>query len=258
MSENIPTMLLSRPVPFRPRRFAASLLRSPSVTIARHLLVGYMRSGWLWGEVACVLALYAVYFSVFAGNMAYFFGTAGDGLGALAVLSAAIFTHRAVGARMYLTLAHIPSRATYVRGLILACGVLRIPMYLLLLGLALLTHRIAGAMPLPALLAGTIGLLANCVVLAALTVTLSPPIATRTVRIVFLLWLALALYSFQSGIAPAWVHLPLVPLGACYTFGASATIGWSGCWALLVAAGYVAGLTLLAQFWLARHDLLLH
>lgn len=74
----------------------------------------------------------------------------------------------------------------------------------------------------------------------------------------FLLWLALALYSFSNGALPAWVHLPLLPLAACYDFGVNGTVGLTGCWALLVEAAYVAGLVLLAQHWLARRDLILH
>jgi hypothetical protein len=162
----------------------------PSVTIARFTLASYVRSGWILGDLIFVWLLYAIFFLEFGGNVAYFFGTAGQGLGALAILSAVVMVQRAMNARVYLPLARITSRSSYVRGLVLATGVLRIPAFLLLLALAASYHRfspppctgiggcIAGATP-ALITIGAIGLLANCIVISTLVVTFSAPIATR-------------------------------------------------------------------------------
>lgn len=104
---------------------------------------------------------------------------------------------------------------------------------------------------------GSVGLLANCIVLAALTITLSPPIATRYARMVFLFWLALTLYSFTQGNVVSWLAVPLVPLSAAYTL-AAAGFSFQAFVALTGAAIYLVCLTVLAQWWMARRDLSLH
>jgi hypothetical protein len=48
-----------------------------------------------------------------------------------------------------------------------------------------------------------------------------------------------------------------MPLAACYSFGTTATIDWAGLLALLLMVVYVVGLTLLAEYWMSRRDLLL-
>ncbi|MGH7085067.1 MAG: hypothetical protein ACREFN_08770 [Acetobacteraceae bacterium] len=227
------------------------------MTIARHILSSYARSRWLWGEFVVVLAFYTLYDLEFPGTTTYFFGTAGEGLGALAIVASAILAGRATHARMYITLARLPSRGAYVRGMILAASALRVPLYLVLMVLALVTHRITGTITLGGMFWGSVGLLANCIILAALTVTLSPPIATRFAQMAFLFWLALTLFSTSQGDILPWLALPLAPLAACYTL---TTSGFSGqaLLALVGAAVYVVGLTALAQAWMARRDLLLH
>jgi len=108
---------------------------------------------------------------------------------------------------------------------------------------------------------GAIGLLANCIIISTLTVALSVPVATRRVQIVFLAWLVAVLYS-NSNLGPvagflAVSRIPLAPLAACYNFGATGTMSWYDLLMLALAVGYVVGLALLAEFWLARRDLLL-
>jgi hypothetical protein len=90
---------------------------------------------------------------------------------------------------------------------------------------------------------------------------LSVPVATRRGQIVFLAWLVAVLYS-NSNLSPAAGFLavsriPLAPLAACYNLGATGTMSWYGLLMLALAVGYVVGLALLAEFWLARRDLLL-
>ena len=245
----------------------------PSITIARFTLASYVRSGWILGDIICVWLLYAALFFEFGGNVAYFFGTAGQGLGALAILGTVVMVQRAMNARVYLPLARITSRSSYIRGLVLATGVLRVPLFLLLLLLASSYHHfspppctsiggcIAGATPGNITL-GAIGLLANCIVISTLVVTFSTPIATRTARILLLAWVAAVLYSSTSLGPVAAVlsitRIPLMPLAACYNLGTTGSLGWAGMLALLVDAAYIVGLTLLAEYWMSRRDLILH
>jgi len=108
---------------------------------------------------------------------------------------------------------------------------------------------------------GKTGLLVNCIIISTLTVVLSVPMATRRVQIVFLAWLVAMLYS-NSNLGPAAgllavSRIPLAPLAACYNLGATGTMSRYGLLMLALAVGYVVGLALLAEFWLARRDLLL-
>ncbi len=240
--------------------------RSPTVTVARFTLRSYVRSGWILGDIVFVWFLYAFLFYEFGGNVAYFYGTTGQGLGVLAVLGTIVMAHRAMTARMYLPLARLSSRSAYVRGLILATGVLRVPIFLLMLLLALGFHAhrpvlgIQGA-TLEDMLPGALGLLLNCVILSTLTVLLSVPVATRRVQIVFLAWLTAALYSNTTpGVVAQYLsitRIPFAPLAACYNLGSTGVITWYGLAMLLVAGGYVAVLTLLAVFFLEKRDLIL-
>jgi hypothetical protein len=255
------------------RQMLRAVWRWPSVTIARFTLASYVRSGWILGDLIFVWLLYAIFFFEFGGNVAYFFGTAGQGLGALAILSAVVMTQRAMNARVYLPLARLTSRASYIRGLVLATGLLRIPAFLLLLALAASYHHfspppctgiggcIAGATP-ASITIGAIGLLANCIVISTLIVTFSAPIATRLARILLLAWVAAVLYSSTS-LGPiasilSITRIPLIPVIACYNLGANGTIGWSGALALAIDIAYIIGLSLLAAYWMAKRDFILH
>jgi hypothetical protein len=81
------------------------------------------------------------------------------------------------------------------------------------------------------------------------------------VRILFLAWLAVVLYSNTSlGPVAAFLgvtRIPLMPLAACYNFGTTATFDWAGLLALVLMVVYVIGLTLLGEYWMSRRDLLL-
>ena len=245
--------------------------RLPSLTIARFTLISYMRSGWILLDVVLVWLLYAIFFLEFGGNVAYFFGTATQSLCAVTLLGTVIMVQRAMNARVYLPLSRITSRSAYIHGLVIATAVLRIPLFLMLMLLAMAHHNFS---PPPCtfmdciqgatfnnMFVGAIGLLANCTVIATLIVTFSAPIATRPARILLLVWFAAVLYSNTSLGPVAAVlsvsRIPLIPLSICYSFGATGTIGWSGLVALLILAMYVVGLTLLGEWWLKKRDLLL-
>lgn len=232
----------------------------PSITVARFTLRSYARSGWLWGELVFVLAFFPVFWT-YPGTEDYFFSTGGVGLCLLGLLGTAIMTHRAMSARVYLPLARLPSRSACTRGLVLATGVLRLPWYLLLLALALAFHRIIEPRAADIII-GSFGAVVNCLVVSTLVVTLSPPMATRLLRICFLAWLVLA-FAPAPGID--WLatlfslaRLPLLPLAASIGLGTAPVQGLAGFWSLPVEALYIIGLTLAADFLLARRDLILH
>jgi hypothetical protein len=246
--------------------------RLPSLTIARFTLISYIRSGWILVDIVFVWLLYAIFFFEFGGNVSYFFGTSGQGLGALAIIGTVIMTQRAMNAHVYLPLSRITSRSSYIRGLVIATGVLRVPSYLLLLLLASSFHQyspppctgflgcISGA-TIGNMVVGSIGLLANCILISTLMVTFSAPIATRLARIVLLAWLAVMLYS-NSTIGPvagilSVTRIPLIPLTICYDFGTTHQIGWSGFVGLVIMVLCIVGLTLLAEYWMRKRDLML-
>jgi hypothetical protein len=235
----------------------------PEFTIARQLLLSHFRTGWLWGEVLLVLAVYAVFFDYpgTTGDIVYLSGFAGRVLTGLAALSTAIMVHRAFAARAYLPLARLSSRGTYVRGVFLAAAFLRLPLYLELLALYFFQHHTLAANWPVALLAGSIGLLANCTLVVAIALVLSPPIATRIELIIFLFWLCLALTSYTLegplDVVLTPLRWPLLPIIACYDFGQTGTIDGWGVVALVAMAAYVVGLMRLAGSLLARRDLML-
>jgi hypothetical protein len=233
--------------------------RIPSVVIARQALQSYFRSGWLWGESVYVIVVYAVFFGVFAVTMDTFFGIAHYSMWALAALGTTILFRRAATARAYLHLARLPSRATYVRGYALAAGVLRIPMFALLLLLTLGTGKLLHPTASWVLI-GTLGVVVNCLVVVALAIALCPPVATRTEQIGFLAWLAAAIYSYTSGpLAQVLtvLRLPLLPFGTCYNFSVTGVLDWSDALALVLEVLYIAGLIWLAESRMARRDLAL-
>lgn len=245
--------------------------RLPGMTVARFTLVSYIRSGWILGDFVFVWLLYAIFFLEFGGNVGYFYGTAGQGLDVLAILSTVVMVQRAMHARVYLPLSRMTSRSAYLRGLIIATAVLRIPFFLMLLGLAMLHHNfspppctigdcIQGA-TFSNMLPGALGLLVNCTVISTLVVVFSAPIATRRARILLFAWFAAVLYS-NTSLGPvaavlSVVRIPLIPLTICYSFGTTQSIDWSGIVALVMSAVYIVGLTLLGEYWLKRRDLIL-
>jgi hypothetical protein len=111
------------------------------------------------------------------------------------------------------------------------------------------------------MLAGSVGLLANCIVISTLVVVFSTPIATRIARIALLAWFAAVLYSNTSpGPVASFLsisRLPLIPMTTCFNLGAAGSIDWTGLVALLIVLVYVLGLTRLGEYWLGRRDLIL-
>jgi hypothetical protein len=170
-------------------------------------------------------------------------------------------------ARVYLPLAHLSSRSVYIRGLIVATALWRIPIFLVMLCLGASFHRytpaigIVGA-TLGNILLGAIGLLLNCIVLSTLTVLLLAPVGTRIIQIVFLAWVIIVLYTsthFDSvSQYLAVLRIPINPLLACYMIGLTGTATIYDIAMIVLTVGYLLGLATLAQFWLSRRDLLLN
>ncbi|MBV9278508.1 MAG: hypothetical protein JOZ41_00355 [Chloroflexi bacterium] len=252
-------------------RWLKALGRAPSVTLARLTLESYARSGWLLGEVLMVLGMLAAFLFPFTSSVAAFYSIAGQGLAAVSVVGTVIMTRLAVGARVYPILARLPSPGTYSRGLMLATAALRIPLFLLLLLLALGLHRIEQAHA-PALLVGSIGLLANCILLSGLTVALATPIGTRAARTVLVLWLlaasvppmdvrALGLPTLAR-VPLEWLtaaaHVPLLPLLACADASTRGSLAWPDIWALTLVGLYLIGIAQVAAHAFERRDLTLH
>jgi hypothetical protein len=229
----------------------------PSIMVMRLTIDSYLRSNWYWGEVVLVLAWFAALFFPFPGTISYFFSVGGSGLYGVAILGSAALVRHSVGARSYIVLAKLSSRAAYSRGLILATLVLRVPLLIMLDGLALLLQRItnpdAGWM-----LVGSIGVLLNCWLAAALTVALSSPMATRLIRIIFL---AILLVTFtpleQIAEFLSLLRTPIFPVAICFAMGTNGQLDWLGLIAIIMQFGYLAGIIWLAGFWLERRELLL-
>lgn len=249
---------------------------TPVLLIAGRALVEYIRDGWILVELAYVLALYLFAFR-YPFETPFFFETANWGLGLLTVCTTLLLVARAMRpAAAQPALAHVSPRA-YTAGLLITAAALRILAFVVLLALTLLSRHLINATG-GALLAGSVGLIAGCIVLAALTLVLSPAFTPRPAQsnmppdgrlfrrftllrlrhLIFIAWLTGALYSYTAAGALAAIfavwRLPLLPLFACYAMGVTGAIGWGGLLALMIAAGYVVGLALLAASWLARRE----
>ncbi len=246
------------------------LWRTPTLIVARFTLRSYMRSGWILGDIIFVWLAYAIFYLEFGGDVKYFFGTAGQALGVLSILSTVVMTQRAMSARVYLPLARLTSRSAYIRGVILAASVLRVPAFLLLMLLAMSFHRFSPPPCNPLCIAdatvsnmtlGAVGLLINCTILSIFTVLLSIPVSTRRIQIAFVAWLALVLYTNTSNNFVAtyfsWVRIPLAPMTVCYNLDTLATLDWYMLVMVALALGYIVVLSALAAFLLRRRDLIL-
>jgi hypothetical protein len=251
------------PLPF-PKR----IWRLPTLTVARFVLWSYLRSGWVLADIVYLWFLYALLFSGSGGDAAYFYGAVSPWLYALAILDTAIIVQRSLKtARVYLPLSRLSSRSIYIRGVIAATAIWRIPIFIVMLGLSAGYHKYAPSIgiygaTLGNMLPGAIGLLLNCMLLSTLTVLLLAPVGTRRIQIVFLAWLMIVLYaSTHFDIVSQYLvvlRIPLNPFFLCYSVGLNGTIDLYGIGMMILTAAYIFGLILLAQFWLSRRDLILH
>jgi len=214
--------------------------------------------------VAVVVVLVALYYP-FQSATASFYGGVGLALGAVAVLGTVILARPAASARTYLVLARLPARGAYSRGLLLAAATLRVFDSLLAVALAVGTGRIIHP-TLGPILVGLAALTADCIVLAALTVTLCAPIGSRRLLIAFLVWLLAALVpAYDAARLPAILsallslaRLPLLPVSTVFAAGAGGNFDWPTLVGLAVEAVYVGALAVFAGFLLEKRELVLH
>jgi hypothetical protein len=237
---------------------------------ARFILLDYVRSGWIIGDVLFIWLLYALFFLEAGGDVTYFFGTATEGLGALTILNAVILTWRTMRSQSYLSLARLTQRGPYIRGLILAATLLRIPSFLLYLGLSLSYHHlVTKSNPNPYgipdatignLLIGSTGLIIVLAVISVVTILLMPPIATRITHLSFFGWLAIVMAtntsddSVRSTLSVS--HLPLWPLANCTTIGISNQTLIEQLASITLTLSYLVLFTLIASRWFSKRDLI--
>lgn len=218
----------------------ARLWATPTPRAARAMLARYYQSGWLVSVSLVGVALGLLLFWRPGGAM-YIFTTAQFAYGLLAFATAALLT-RALSM-------HAPASGgdpagegiTRLRALALTMGALQVVALILLLAALLLFGRVretdAGAF-----LAGTLGLVANCVTLGVVAALLLA-VTTQTRWIAVLAWLVAALWSYSTHgplhAALLIARLPLLPFGTLYNAGASGDFGWRGALALVCEAGYI-------------------
>jgi hypothetical protein len=215
----------------------------------------FIRSRWLLLTLFLALVLFLVCFR-YPFGASYFYDIATFGLGAITATTAYVLVRWVVPPIHYIRYGRRTSTESVFAGLVLAMAAISASLILLVLLLALITGRFVDTGPGP-LVAGAIGLLANCILVGTLTMTLSSPATTAAMRRIFLVWLVLAFASYQADgifavlLFPA--RLPLLPVAACYDFGNSGSIGWGGLLALLFQAGLVAGLVWFHEASLRHH-----
>lgn len=227
-------------------KVATSAWYGPAMRVAHEALVRAVRSWLPVGELVALGAIFVVCYSA-PVSVRGFYDAAGLWLAVLAVAgSAALVTAvwpAANSARF------VPRRdyRAMAAGLVLAAVSLQWAATLLLMALALVFGRVT-PLDAGAYIAGAVGLLANVAMLCAVTVVLLPPFGTQLLRLGFLAWLALALYSYTASGSwvPGIVRLPLLPIGAAFAFGQTGRIGASGVLALLVELAFIAAVIALA------------
>ncbi|HEX8034487.1 MAG TPA: hypothetical protein VF510_11600 [Ktedonobacterales bacterium] len=227
------------------------------IRIADSIIARYLRSGWFVVEMVGIVGLFALCFGApFDG--AYFYRIAGLGLGLFALFATYVLDHAVALPHMYLRRSLRTLGRPTVAPLVLAATITRVASFIVLLSLVLIFRRFDAVEPL-ALVAGAVGLLANCALIAAVAVACSTPFARRGVQLGLLAWLVAALATYTPGTifsslpVVSWVlRLPLLPFATCYDFGVTGDIGWLGVAALVAEASMIAAAIALADAGLQR------
>jgi hypothetical protein len=229
-----------------------ALWQSAGVRVAREALARAARSWLLAGELAAVLAIFVICFSS-PVTVRGFYTAAAFWLALVAIAGSAAlvtlvwpaaYSARCVPRRDYRAMAG---------GLALGAILVQWAAAGLLMLLVLIFHRVA-PLDVGGFAAGAVGLLANLALLCTVTVVLLPPFGAQLLRLGFLAWLALALYSYSAGALPLAIvaRLPLLPFAAAYSFGATGSFGVAGIVALLIEIAFVVGLIALTQVTVPR------
>jgi hypothetical protein len=209
----------------------------------------YSHSKWLPVDLALILVLFLVCFRDPFGA-AYFFDISTFGLGIIVAVTTYGLVHSLLHPMTYLRIGLRAGTRSMFIGLTLASAAISTLLVLSLFLLAIITARFAATTPGP-LIAGGIGLLANCAVVGAATIALSTSVSTNIIRLLSLVWLVLALASYSAGgllgILLFPFRLPLLPFAACYNLGVTGVIGWSGLLALLSQLICIGGIIWLCE-----------
>ncbi len=229
------------------------------VMLTRTVVARYVRSGWFVAEVASIVGLFALCFGA-PFDAAYFYRIAGLALGLVAVIGTYALDHAVAPPRWYVRHSLRTLGRPTVAPLVFAATVMRVVAFVLLLSLVLIFRRLTPIEP-RVLLAGAVGLLANCALIASVAVACSTPFARRGVQLGLLTWLVVALATYgpdtnvSSPPVMLWVaRLPLLPFAACFDFGVTGMIGWSGVAALVAEVGMIAAAVAIVDIRL-RHRL---
>ncbi|GCE28070.1 hypothetical protein KDA_35540 [Dictyobacter alpinus] len=232
------------------------MFTSPSLEIARFTLYNYVRSGWILFDIVLVWLIFATFFYAYSVRASEFFGIATPSMVVETILGTVIMVRRAMRPSIYLPLSRLSSRSPYLYGVMIATGILRIPLYLLLLLLIVIRQNFID-MNWDLFLSGSLGLLLICILCALLVVALSKPIATRLTLIIFLAWIVLALYSRTLN-SPQFLtvfQVPLQPIAMCYQFAVQGEItGWDWFWAAIIIL-YMVATIFIARYAFSRRDI---
>lgn len=222
------------------------------------ILWRYLLSPWFLAEAVLVLGLTLLAFRA-PFTPPYFFTVAGLALSLLTVASTYVLVHAIAPLKPLQPSMTTPSGRPSGTGAVapvLAAALIRTLQCYLLLGFVFIGGQLSDASA-ATLVPGMIGLIANCVLLATITVTLSTPFVHRVVQLAFLAWIGVALASYQATGTIAtlllYVRLPLLPFAACYAFGVTTIIDRAGLLALGIEALYCLALTLHAHRVFVRH-----
>jgi hypothetical protein len=179
------------------------------ITFASFTLVEYIRSGRILIELAATVGFWAVFFrdrGIAPIDLAQFFS-----LSSIFTLLLSLYTATSllsIGERPqgYLLLTRPLSRTGYLLGLYLVVVILVGLMFALLTGLTLIFNRPFDFTWLD-LFAGTLPLLLNVTILAALLILLSSMVLSTSARLLVLALLAIALYSRAWHLRPEFRYI---------------------------------------------------
>jgi hypothetical protein len=243
--------------------------RAHTTTIVRLSLSNYVRSGWIFLELAIVVGTVALAPAVteppIIGGLPSFFGLSGTLFIAEALIGSLLLGRRAFGPSAYMFLARLPSRRPYAAGVALAAAVLRIPLFVLLVALGFAAGKIVDP-PVPSLVFGGLGMLLPACLVAAIAILLSPPVGTRLTLMTFLVWLLVIFRparataglppSVNSALNALW--LPLRPVSDSISASTHGITTSSLLGPVALQIGYLVGIAIVAGLLLERRTLDLH
>ena len=258
-------MVRRRPLNFRPRL----PWRAHTTTVVRLSLSNYLRSGWIFLELAFLVVAVAlaptVTNSPVGGGLQSFFGISGALYIVEALIGALLLSRRAFGPTAYMFLARLPSRRSYAAGVALAAAVIRVPLLVLLVTLGYAFGKIVNP-PIPWLVFGGLDVLLPACLIASIAIVLSPPVGTRITRMIFLAWILVIFRPARvtAGLPPDLnsalnaLLVPLRPVTDSIFARTDAIAARSSLTSILVQTAYVVGIAVLAGVLLERRTLDLH